>query len=99
MDVNKIKLWWFQKIDLVKTALWNTFAPNYYKLLEKRYVEMRDALDARDEEYEADLNELADENSKLVEELEKVKAERDKYESDYSHIRDRIQEMVAHLAE
>lgn len=44
------------KLDFLKTLGWNIFAPNFYKHLLMRYTELRDALDARDEEYDAEIN-------------------------------------------
>ena len=44
------------KLDFIKTLGWNIFAQNLYKHLLMRYTELRDALDARDEEYDAEIN-------------------------------------------
>ena len=61
--MNKFSDFIRSKIDYLKTLLWNLFAPNMYKLLYQRYMELRDALDERDEEYETDIT-LADEKNR-----------------------------------
>lgn len=72
--MNKFSDFMRSKIDYLKTVLWNLFAPNMYKLLYQRYIEMRDALDERDEEYETDIT-LADEkNRALMAENERLRA-------------------------
>ena len=63
--MNKFSDFIRSKIDYLKTLLWNLFAPNMYKLLYQRYMELRDALDERDEEYETDIT-LADEKSRAL---------------------------------
>ena len=63
--MNKFSDFIRSKIDYLKTLLWNLFAPNMYKLLYQRYMELRDALDERDEEYEADIT-LADEKNRAL---------------------------------
>lgn len=72
--MNKFSDFIRSEIDYLKTLLWNLFAPNVYKLLYQRYIEMRDALDERDEEYETDIT-LADEkNRALMAENERLRA-------------------------
>lgn len=63
--MNKFSDFIRSKIDYFKTLLWNLFAPNMYKLLYQRYMELRDALDERDEEYETDIT-LADEKNRAL---------------------------------
>ena len=63
--MNKFSDFIRSKIDYLKTLLWNLFAPNMYKLLYQRYMELRDALDERDEEYEIDIT-LADEKNRAL---------------------------------
>lgn len=63
--MNKFSDFMRSKIDYLKTLLWNLFAPNMYKLLYQRYMELRDALDERDEEYETDIT-LADEKNRAL---------------------------------
>ena len=63
--MNKFSDFIRSKIDYLKTLLWNLFAPNMYKLLYQRYMELRDALDERDEEYETDIM-LADEKNRAL---------------------------------
>lgn len=63
--MNKFSDFIRSKIDYLKTLLWNLFAPNMYKLLYQRYMELRDALDERDEEYETDIT-LADEKNRAL---------------------------------
>ena len=63
--MNKFSDFMRSKIDYLKTLLWNLFAPNMDKLLYQRYMELRDALDERDEEYETDIT-LADEKSRAL---------------------------------
>lgn len=83
--MDKMKLWWWSKVDLVKTVLFNWFAPNLYKLLKSRYDEMVTQMAELDEQYEADLNELIE--------------ERDDYKQKYLGLYTRIQEMAERIVE
>lgn len=78
------------KADAAKTVLWNLFAPNYFKLLQSRYAEMKHALDIRDHEYEADMDELQAENDAL-------RAENEQLSIKYNMLRERIQAMATSL--
>lgn len=51
-----MKKWIESKVDLIKTALFNLFAPNLYKLLYQRYMELRSMMDTLDEEYSVDIS-------------------------------------------
>ena len=64
--MNKFSDFIRSKIDYLKTLLWNLFAPNMYKLLYQRYMELRDALDERDEEYETDITRADEKNRALT---------------------------------
>lgn len=64
------------KIDLIKTILFNVFAPNLAKHITRRYWEMYDALQERDEEYELDMNDAWERIHALESELEQLKGEK-----------------------
>ena len=63
-----MKKWIDSKVDLIKTALFNLFAPNLCKLLYTRYTELRDRMDALDEEYSEDISAAHDEIKNLTSE-------------------------------
>ena len=64
------------KADLVKTILFNIFAPNLTKHITRRYWEMYDALQDRDEEYETDVNDAWERIHELEAELEQLKSKK-----------------------
>lgn len=64
------------KIDLAKTVLFNIFAPNLTKHITRRYWEMYDALQDRDEEYETDVNDAWKRIHELETELERLKSKK-----------------------
>lgn len=64
------------KIDLAKTVLFNVFAPNLTKHITRRYWEMYDALQDRDEEYETDVNDAWERIHELEAELEQLKGKK-----------------------
>ncbi len=64
------------KVDLVKTILFNIFAPNLTKHITRRYWEMYDALQDRDEEYETDVNDAWERIDRLEAELKQLKSEK-----------------------
>ena len=64
------------KADLVKTILFNIFAPNLTKHITRRYWEMYDALRDRDEEYETDVNDAWERIHELEAELEQLKSKK-----------------------
>lgn len=63
-------------IDLAKTVLFNIFAPNLTKHITRRYWEMYDALQDRDEEYETDVNDAWERIHELEAELEQLKGKK-----------------------
>ena len=73
---NKLKDGVAAKVDLIKTILFNTFAPNLTKHITRRYWEMYDALRDRDEEYETDLNDAWERIRELEAELKQLKGEK-----------------------
>ena len=58
-------------LDGIKTIAWHLFAPNYCKMLEDRVIDLQSAMDARDIEYENDM----DEANARIQELEESLAE------------------------
>lgn len=64
------------RVDLVKTILFNIFAPSLTKHITRRYWEMYDALQDRDEEYELDVNDAWERIHQLEAELEQLKSEK-----------------------
>ena len=73
---NKLKEKATAKVDLVKSILFNIFAPNLTKHITKRYWEMYDALQDRDEEYETDVNDAWERIHELETELEQLKGKK-----------------------